>query len=186
MNEEEEFEKNRTILLQNCNSNIQTHMGYQIAVIIGSLTLISQWKSFFDNGYLPRMGFYVLLDLILILSVYVVGRMFRWSFLSSNILAMTYCEYTSYCARHEYYAQNGKERRTSKLRLLQDLAQDTIMTGDLSFGLWLARRFHSGIDKDSLVELFILFLVVFLILFLFDSLFLRNTLPSLSSVAFIK
>jgi hypothetical protein len=182
----EEFEKNRRILLQNYNSNIQTHAGYLIAIIIGSLTVISQSETFLNNGLPSRLAFYVLLDLIFILSFYVVGRMLYWTFLSSGVIDMVYSKFTSYREDHEYYyIENGSHirnvsdrRQHSKLRLIQDLAIEEIKKEkNASWGLKVARRFSKRIGR----VLFILFFSILGIFLFIDSLVFNNPLVTFAS-----
>ena len=190
MNKEEEFEKNRKILLQNCNSSIQTHAGYLLAVIIGSLTLVSQWKSFFNNGYMPRIAFYVLLDLIFVVSFYVVGRMLYWTFLSGSIMDMVYSNFAIHCILHEYYyLENGSHiknvsdrRQRSKMWLVQDRAINEIeKEKNPSRGLKVARRFSKGIDRDSFFKLLVLFFFIVGLFPFMDSLAFNNSLETFAS-----
>ncbi len=92
---DEQFEKTRKCLLNQYHSNALTHSGYIIAIVIGTLTLISRWDAFFPNQNnlnLPAyfgIVFYALIDIIVALSFYVVKRLLYWTALSSCVLAAT-------------------------------------------------------------------------------------------------
>ena len=90
------LEKFRETLLQQYHSQNVTHAGFVIAVIIGTLTLISRWDSFFGKGQLPLMIFYAIVSLIVGLSFYFVGRLSYWISLSNITLMLKESEFKDY------------------------------------------------------------------------------------------
>lgn len=79
-----EFEEARRCLLNLYHSNIQNHAGYLIAIIIGSLTLISQWDSFFSSPQKPVPPitgniFVGMIITIFIVSAYFIIRLKYWT-----------------------------------------------------------------------------------------------------------
>lgn len=79
-----DFERDRHTLLDLYHSDIQNHVGYLLAITIGSLTLMSRWDVFFSSPQRPvspwvGLLFDVMLSVILALSSYVVARMIRWT-----------------------------------------------------------------------------------------------------------
>jgi hypothetical protein len=76
-----ELEGMRKTLLKMYHSNIQTHAGYLIAIIIGSLTLFSRLDTFFGNSLFIGSGwaFLVLLWLILMAGIWAILRIVYWT-----------------------------------------------------------------------------------------------------------
>ena len=77
--DEKEFEETRRLLLKLYHSNIQTHAGYIIALIIGLFTVVSAFKTFFDfhQWGIGVLGFIIVL---IILSIGFMGlRIIYWT-----------------------------------------------------------------------------------------------------------
>jgi hypothetical protein len=60
------FEDTRRCLLTIYRSNIQTHAGYLIAIIVGSLAFVSRFDIFFSISQEPysslaRLGYYIII-----------------------------------------------------------------------------------------------------------------------------
>jgi hypothetical protein len=98
-------------LLQYYSSEIIAHSGIILGLVIGSLALFAGWKSFFptendieknnhkqeesakcnsnrSNVRMRKLAFFLLLGLALSLTLYSVGRLFYWSSLNADILAV--------------------------------------------------------------------------------------------------
>ena len=71
------FEKTREYILKIYHSDIQTHAGYLIAIVIGVLALISRWDVFFNNS-LTKIIFFIILAVISAFAAYAFKRMFYW------------------------------------------------------------------------------------------------------------
>jgi hypothetical protein len=84
-NQNDNLENTRLCLLKLWHGYNQTHAGYLIAIIIGTLTLISRWDIVFVVYNLPivRYAFYFILIAISCVVSYVIKRMFYWITLSS-------------------------------------------------------------------------------------------------------
>ena len=89
-----EFEQTRKFLLNSYHSDIQNHAGLLIAIIIGSLTLISRFDSFFSNSQKPATGivFWLLICIIFGVSFYVIVRLFYWTHLVNVMLGIRIAE----------------------------------------------------------------------------------------------
>jgi hypothetical protein len=88
----EDFEKARYSLMESYNSKILSHVGYLVAIIIGSLTLISRWDAFFFNNPLnpsvifSRLFFDIVLIGIFSVTTYIVIRTFFWTSFTHYVL----------------------------------------------------------------------------------------------------
>jgi hypothetical protein len=85
---ESEFDETRRCLLNSYNSYIQTHAGYMIALIIGLLTLISAFGAFFKSLELTTV-FILLIIAILLVSFYVVVRIYYWTYFANTAISVT-------------------------------------------------------------------------------------------------
>jgi hypothetical protein len=83
--ENKEIEDSRRSLLQYYNSQTMTHIGYLIALIIGSLTLISRWDSF-SKGFPIWDIFLLMLSIIVGLLVQITGRTLFYGNLAYEIM----------------------------------------------------------------------------------------------------
>jgi hypothetical protein len=83
-----EFEETRRCLLNSYNSNIQTHAGYIIVIIIGLLGLISS-----SRALISAVGVIITLILFVIfiapLSIYMICRIFFWTYYANSAIALT-------------------------------------------------------------------------------------------------
>jgi len=84
----DEFEETRRCLLNLYNSNIQTHAGYIIAIIIGVLALISNVETFLKNPILAVI-FWILIAMCIGLPIYMIGRISFWTYYSSSAKFLT-------------------------------------------------------------------------------------------------
>jgi hypothetical protein len=84
-----EFEKRRETLLNQYHSENLTHSGFIIAIIIGTLSLVANFKDFFNNGVLPILAFYFFMSFVVVLAIYFAGRLYYWIALSNSILTLT-------------------------------------------------------------------------------------------------
>jgi hypothetical protein len=80
-----EIEESRRTLLQYYNSQTMTHVGYLIALAIGSLTLISRWD-IFVTSQIPWEVFLIILSIVAGLSVQILGRTLFYGNLAYEIL----------------------------------------------------------------------------------------------------
>lgn len=90
-----ELEDIRKTLLNQYHSYSTSHTGLIIAVIIGSLTLLSRWDIFFKSGF-TIIIFYIMLSFIVGLSFYILGRLSYWTSLSNMTLVLTEQEFSEY------------------------------------------------------------------------------------------
>ncbi|MGA2768373.1 MAG: hypothetical protein ABSF24_08685 [Candidatus Bathyarchaeia archaeon] len=84
-----EFEETRRCLLISYHSYVQNHAGYLIAIMIGSVVLISSWNNFFMN-----ISSEVIFSLLLIVPigcvfVYMVWRTFYWTSYATGAIHMS-------------------------------------------------------------------------------------------------
>jgi len=78
----EPYEHARAALLRYYNSQCMTHGGYLIALVIGLLTIISNWTNFKD--VIPL--FYITVFFLITLCGYIIYRIFWWGYFASTIL----------------------------------------------------------------------------------------------------
>jgi hypothetical protein len=90
-----QFEDIRKTLLNQYHSHVTTHTGLIIAIIIGSLTLLSRWDSFFKDAT-PIFVFLLTFSFIVGLTFYVLGRLSYWASISNSILIMKQKHFESY------------------------------------------------------------------------------------------
>jgi hypothetical protein len=81
-----EFDETRRCLLNSYHSDVQTHVGLMIALIIGLLTLVSSFRSFFDIGL---WMFTILLVGVLGVSGYVILRIIYWTSFVSDAMYLS-------------------------------------------------------------------------------------------------
>lgn len=87
LDENEFFETARGQLLQFYSSEIMAHSGLIIGLVIGLFALLAEWSDFTKNGdTIKKCIFFLLVGLAVSLSFYSVGRLFYWSYVSTNIL----------------------------------------------------------------------------------------------------
>lgn len=84
--EEPDFEENVRFLGHLYHSYVQTHAGYLIGIIIGSLTLISRWDIFFGNIW-SIIIFILLMGGIAFAFVWASLRATYWAWLASQTIA---------------------------------------------------------------------------------------------------
>jgi uncharacterized membrane-anchored protein YhcB (DUF1043 family) len=87
-----EFEVTRRCLLKMYHSNIQTHAGYLIGIIIGSLTLFSRLDTFFVQSAVSLyfdLIFWFLLWVVIIAGIWVILRIVYWTSASNYIFSNT-------------------------------------------------------------------------------------------------
>ena len=78
----DEFEESRRCLINSYDSYIQNHAGLLIAVIIGGLALLTEWRNFIINGFWFGTGVLVFIGLIALVIFgffYIVSRMSYWT-----------------------------------------------------------------------------------------------------------
>lgn len=83
-----ELEETRRCLLKMYHSDIQTHAGYLIGIIIGSLTIFSRLDAFFgSSAVFPHSGwvFLVLFGLIALAGFWTILRIYYWTILSGYV-----------------------------------------------------------------------------------------------------
>lgn len=85
-----ELEETRRCLSNMAHSRSQTHAGYLIAIVIGSLALISRWDIFFSVPQKPvssltTSAFFILIGAIAFAAVYLTKRMFYWNTYASTV-----------------------------------------------------------------------------------------------------
>ncbi len=85
-----ELEETRRCLLNMYHSSIQTHAGYLIAIIIGSLTLFSRWQDFFNciAPWYSEWVFLVLLYLLIVIGFWTIMRISYWNSYSNYALGI--------------------------------------------------------------------------------------------------
>jgi len=88
-NKTSEFEKRRETLLNQYHSENLTHSGFIIALIIGALSLVANFKDFFNNGALPILVFYFFMSFVVVLAIYFAGRLYYWIAISNSVLTLT-------------------------------------------------------------------------------------------------
>ena len=81
---ERAIEEARRNLVNKAHSKNQTHAGYLIGFIIGSLTLISRWDIFFESSQKPNVSinghlFFAIFSVIAALAVYFMQRACYWT-----------------------------------------------------------------------------------------------------------
>jgi hypothetical protein len=82
------IEPSRRALLQYFNTQTMTHGGYIIALVIGSTTLISNWRAF--SSSLGIWRFFLLLNsLLIVASLFVLLRTLFWGYLASGVIEAT-------------------------------------------------------------------------------------------------
>jgi polyferredoxin len=91
-----DFENIRKTLLDQYHLQNVTHSGYILALIVGTLTVISNFNMFFDKGLLDIIIFFVVLSLVLGSGVFFVGRLCFWTFISSLALSLVQEEFETY------------------------------------------------------------------------------------------
>jgi hypothetical protein len=120
---ENRLEDDRKILIEKCQSAIQTHAGFIIATTIGSLTLISRWESFLnDSNFFTRFSFYLALSLVFGVSVYFAGRLIYWNALNNVVTFVTNRHVKCYDCMREKGLLYGKKSAVSPICKLQEMA----------------------------------------------------------------
>jgi hypothetical protein len=77
-----DIEDTRISLLKNYHSNIQTHAGYMIALIVGGLTIFSRLDIFFGKQlFVPHAGwiFIFLIGILITSGIWIVLRIIYWT-----------------------------------------------------------------------------------------------------------
>jgi hypothetical protein len=92
--DEREFEETRQCLLNIAHSKNQTHAGYLIAIIIGTLTLVSRWDTFFDLSQKSTFSittflFFGIISASASVTFYLVKRSCYWTSYGSSVMNMT-------------------------------------------------------------------------------------------------
>jgi hypothetical protein len=82
--DEREIEETRRSLVNKAHSKNQTHAGYLIAFVIGSLTIISRWDIFFDSSQessisITGLLFFVIIGAIASIIFYFIQRACYWT-----------------------------------------------------------------------------------------------------------
>lgn len=91
--EHAEFEKIRRTLLSDFRSQTLAHSGLIIAIIVGTLTLVSRWVDFFNGGAIPTLVFLFIISVMLGLTFFAVVRFFYYGLLTNEALIMTREQY---------------------------------------------------------------------------------------------
>jgi hypothetical protein len=102
--ESDKFERLRAILIDQYHSQIMAHAGYILALIIGSLTLISRFDIFIDRGLIGVLTLLLMLSAVVGLGVYFSGRLFYWNCLTCLSLSITENEFKEY---HNIHLDRG-------------------------------------------------------------------------------
>ena len=99
------FEETRRCLLRMYHSNIQTHAGYLLAIIVASVTLIVNWENFFPSIektllFWTQFVFYGLVISIIGFTFYVLQRMLYWNAFNNVVLTLTIPETINYLEKY--------------------------------------------------------------------------------------
>lgn len=111
-----EFEDYRKTLLQKYHSEILTHAGYILALIIGALTLVSRFDIFFDKGPPFNAIFLIIVSTMFGLGFYFTCRLCYWVTLESNTLSV----------REQDFASKFATCKSSCISFLQKYVIDNI------------------------------------------------------------
>ena len=94
-----ELEEIRKTLLNQYHTYTTAHTGLIIAIIIGTLTLLSRWDIFFDSS-LSLLIFYLIISFIVGLTFYITGRLSYWTSLSNMALILTEKKFNEFHRKH--------------------------------------------------------------------------------------
>ena len=102
---ENKIDEDRRTLLKIYHSQVQTHAGYLIAVIIGFLTLVSRWSDFLKYQN-TTIIFYGLLSVIMAVSFFIIARISYWTMYGNTILRIAEADIENFC---EFYKDEYKK-----------------------------------------------------------------------------
>lgn len=106
-----ELEETRRCLLKMYHSDIQTHAGYLIGIIIGSLTVFSRLDAFFgSSAVFPHSSwvFLVLFGLIALAGFWTILRIYYWTILAG------YVQGTPLNEIYDFFNKKNNERAQKK------------------------------------------------------------------------
>jgi hypothetical protein len=113
--EKMQLEETRRSLLKNYHSNIQTHAGYLIALIVGALAVFSRLDIFFGNGeFVVHAGwiFLFLVGVMIITGTWTILRIIYWTSYVNYCILFTKKQVLEYFnkknRKHQAYMTNEK------------------------------------------------------------------------------
>jgi hypothetical protein len=147
------FDSLRKTLIDQYHSQILTHVGYVLALLVGTLTIISRWDSFFGKGSILENIFFLIISCMAGLGLFFIGRLWYWSYLSSGVLSITESKFEEY---NELDNQNHSCLFNLQKCIISDL-KTAPFKGNDRYQLIFAR--YS--TKELIVYSFIFTLIVF-------------------------